>query len=117
MKIKEAKYKTVMRKQSEQVAPEVYGCDHCKNVITRGTSAGGKHRSYLEANIFSNSQETTRMEFCSWLCCLLGLEKVETDYFISLPYLIYDEDQGGIRAADFFNAMRQFAAGESKEKP
>jgi hypothetical protein len=108
MKIKEAKYKSVMRRTQVLVKEEVFGCDHCRKPITLGATANGKHRSYLQITIFKNGEESRRQEFCSWLCCLRGLEKVDTDYFVSLPYLIYDDPQEGIRAKDFFSAVRKY---------
>ena len=109
MKIKEAVYKAVKRECRELVEPEVYGCDCCKKPINMGLS--GKHRAHLEATVFRNNQEAEHMHFCSWPCVLKKLPKVKTDYFISLPYLTYDgPEEKGMRAKDFFKAVKQFAA-------
>jgi hypothetical protein len=83
------------------VSDEEYGCDVCRKPINRD----GQTRQHLSANVFHNGEVTTRLEFCSWKCCIQGLRKVKTDYFVALPYLHYDEKQKGIRAKDFFAEM------------
>jgi hypothetical protein len=86
---------------------EEYGCDECKKPIQRDVK--GSHHTYLKADIFRQGGATGHLEFCSWTCCLKGLKKVRTDYFVSLPYLIYDDqDAKGLRAKDFFAAVRAF---------
>lgn len=85
---------------------EEYGCDACKKPINMGNSENGKHRGHLEAVVFRNNQESERLHFCSWRCCIAKLKKVKTDYFVSLPYLTFDETTPGLRAKDFFSVMR-----------
>lgn len=104
MKIKKAQYKEVMRKTQVIVKDEVYGCDECRKPINRG----GEQRQYLQATVFKHNVEARHLEFCAWKCALKGLSKVKTDYFIGLPYLHYDDHQHGIRAKDFFDAIKAF---------
>lgn len=110
MIVKEAKYRKVRRVVREQISPEVYGCDCCKKAINMGLS--GKHRAHLELTVFFNgARESERMQFCSWRCVLKKLPTIKTDYFISLPYLTFDgPEEKGMRAQDFFSAMRSIAA-------
>lgn len=110
MKIKDAVYATCgeCKRQHEQISPEEYGCDECMQPINRG--ARGNHLSLLQATAHRTEGAPKDYEFCSWVCCLKGLSKVKTDYFITLPYLTYDEDQPGLRAQDFFAAYRQIDA-------
>jgi hypothetical protein len=101
MKVREATYKSCKscHTRLKMVRDEAYGCDECRKEIDmdkRGTD-------YLEARIFSKNHETIGMQFCSWRCCLRGLKKVKSDYFVSLPYLHYDE---GILAKEFFKLMK-----------
>lgn len=108
MKIKEATYKSVTRKMRVLVKDGVYGCDECKRPINRGLGHKG-NRQYLQASVFNRTTDSAgTLEFCTWKCCLKGLGKAKSDYFISLPYLTYDEEQKGIRAQDFFDAVRAF---------
>lgn len=102
MKIKEATYKTCKGCGSKsRLTDESYGCDECRKPIDRG----GQERQYLQATVFKHDVESRQLEFCSWKCCLKGLRKVRTDYFVSLPFLHYDERQKGVRARDFFAAI------------
>ena len=105
MKIKEATYHTCPTcDDRRRVTDDAYGCDECRKPI----DFGGKQRMYLQADVFRNSKPTQGLQFCSWKCALNGLKKVKSDYFVSLPMLHYDDHQKGIRAKDFFDAVRAF---------
>jgi hypothetical protein len=110
MKIKEAKYKSAMRRTRVLVREEEYGCDQCKKPINRGNLGPKGNRQYLQATVFQDrgTSNAANLEFCSWKCCLKGLAKVKSNYFVSFPYLHYDEEQKGIRAQDFFVAAKAF---------
>ena len=110
MKIKEAQYKSEMREARVMVSDDVYGCDECKKPINRAELGPKGSRQYLQAQVFSRHDRdgAKSLEFCSWKCCLKGLSKAKTDYFVSLPYLHYDETQKGIRSSDFFAAVKAF---------
>ena len=83
---------------------DVYGCDTCRKKIDMNK----KDTEYLEATVFRTSGESAQhMHFCSWRCVLQGISKVKSDYFISLPFLHFDNDTSkGLRAKDFFALMR-----------
>ena len=100
MKIKDAQYKQVVKTVNERVSQDVYGCDNCKKVIDFNL----KDVESLEATVFKHAgnTESNRLEFCSWKCCIVRLRKVKTDYFISLPFLSFDNKQNGLKAKDFF---------------
>lgn len=105
MKIKEATFNACPTcDHKTRATDEEYGCDVCKKPI----DYGGQQRQYLKADVFRRDKETQSLEFCSWKCALQGLKKVKTDYFISLPFLHYDDHQKGIRAKDFFDAIKAF---------
>lgn len=93
----------------KRVADEVRGCDVCKRVFD-------DDGPMLSADIFNKGDaggsRVSCIDACSWTCALKALAKVECDYFVSLPYLHYDDDETpeGARAQDFFEAIKQFAA-------
>lgn len=88
----------------KRISEEQRGCDVCKKVF-------GEDESYLSADIFRRDSEgSERIDCCSWSCALKGIASIKTDYFVSLPYLHFDEDTAkGQRASDFFAAIRTFA--------
>lgn len=88
MIIKQAKYKTKMVKQRVMVSGEVNGCDCCREEIRDYPNEPGR----LEVTVFqhADSAEYKHLHYCSWKCVLAALPKLQTDYFISLPYLYYD---------------------------
>lgn len=94
-----------------RTAGEEYGCDECKKPI----NVGAPEREYLSATVFSMLDKSRDLQFCSWRCALAGLSKVQCEHFISLPYLTYDTAQPGVRASDFFEALK--ARSEPQEQP
>jgi hypothetical protein len=103
--IKEAEFATCGECGSRRrVADEVRGCDVCKKVFA-------DEEPYLSADIFrKDTNGAERLDCCSWICAFNGLRSIETDYFVSLPYLHYDEDTPvGQRAIDFFEALDHHA--------
>ena len=79
------------------VAEDVYGCDLCKKEMDM--ISGNR----LDVQIFHNGSEATEHKhFCSWQCVLEFIPAITTDYFVTLPYLQYDDDTPkGQRAKDF----------------
>ena len=80
-------------------------CDKCKKDL--GLNDCGEH---LEVKIFYQDQnnqrkETDHLQFCSWKCCIKFLPKIKSDYFVTLPYLHYDNRKKGLTAKDFFEAI------------
>jgi hypothetical protein len=89
---------------------ESFGCDGCKKPIDdRLNNRDSQNRHYLEVRVFSNDDsETKHLQFCSWKCVLKTLPKINTDYFITLPYLTFDNPlEKGIRAQDFFREIKK----------
>lgn len=59
--------------------------------------------------MFHHGGESQAMQFCCWQCVIEMLPKLKTDYFISLPFLHFDEEStAGVRAQDFFKAISKF---------
>jgi hypothetical protein len=81
---------------------ETYGCDECGKPI----NFPNIERNFLEMAVFSHTEETKHFQFCSWKCCLKKGKKLKPDYFISLPYLSFDEKQKGLRAEDFWRLVK-----------
>lgn len=82
------------------VQDEVCGCDNCKKVIDFNA-----HDPYLEAIIYKRAGEADHLHFCSWECTLKKLRTVRCDYFIQLPFLLFDEDRERIQAKDFWKLI------------
>lgn len=101
MLLRERKYNTCKSctQRTTLVCDESYGCDQCRKEIDMQK----KGVEYLEATIFNHDDQTTRLQFCSWKCCLKKLKTVKSDYFVSLPYLHYDS---GILAKEFFKLVK-----------
>ncbi len=100
MIIKSAKYKKVKVEVPIEVSPEVYGCDNCEREIK-------EDKGKLDISIFVHDQDNSREQFfCCWKCLLEYLPEIKCDYFITLPYLHYDEKQKGIRVEDFLKLIK-----------
>jgi hypothetical protein len=84
----------------KRISDDVYGCDECRAVID-STS-----RQYLDPVVHRHDATPERLQFCSWACCMKGLRKVKTDYFVSLPMLLFDEKTPGLRPQDFFAELK-----------
>lgn len=87
------------------VKNEEYGCDTCKTNIDY--LSGGEDREYLEVTVFHNNGETERLQFCSWACVLDKLKTLKTDYFISLPYLMFDSSVKSLGVEGFWAAIKE----------
>lgn len=78
-----------------------YGCDGCgKPIDALLEQSNIRRREYLELSVH-NWESSSRLQFCSWKCVIRGLRKVESDYFVVLPYLHYDDAAKGQRVSDF----------------
>jgi len=99
MKIKDAVYEEVMVEQRREVSPEQYGCDECKILISNFPNEDNR----LELTIFHNVKDNVEyLHFCSWDCLFKYMPKVETDDFVSLPFLYFDSTDNGLRSAKRF---------------
>jgi len=88
MLIKEATYENVMVETRKRVSDDVFGCDCCEKEIKEYPN----ENSRLELTVFKgNSDDAEHLHFCSWECVLKQLPKIKTDYFISLPFVYFDE--------------------------
>jgi hypothetical protein len=91
----------------KQVQAEAFGCEACGKPIDMALTPHGSH-GYLEVTRFhlDCGRDADRLRFCSWACVFAVLPTIACDHFISLPFLLYDETQPGLRARDFFAAQR-----------
>src|SRR5688572_20129629 len=96
MLIKEAKYKKVRKIVKVMVSDEVYGCDCCRKPID-------EKKSYLRPSVFSHTEQPDAVSYqlCSWKCFAKWIKSIQTDYFVSLPHLSFDEKTIGLRVTDF----------------
>lgn len=95
MKTKEAKYKKVRVTQRIEVSPAVYGCDECRKEIKDYPN----ENSRLEVTAHSHDVGSENLHFCSWKCVLKHIPKIKCEYFVSLPFLYFDERNGKDRSA------------------
>lgn len=113
MIIKQTKYKKCKScGRSSFVSGPVYGCDCCGKEFTEE----GRLEGSLQASVFyADLKETSNFHYCSWKCCLKHLKTVKTDYFISLPYLLFDERKNGAcSAAAFFKELKNTTTKKKK---
>jgi hypothetical protein len=104
---KEHKCKTCGHTKHEEVTPDHWVCDECKRPM------GSLH---LDATVFTKTQigASRKIGACSWACMIAALRRVRSTYFVSLPYLYYDDDMPeGCLAKDFWLAIRPDAEKES----
>jgi hypothetical protein len=83
----------------QRTAPPQLGCDYCQKPIA---ADGGLAITVF----FKDGGDTVDYYFCSWQCLFDKLPSIETDYFIDLPKLSFDEDTPGQTVADFWKAAR-----------
>ena len=94
----------------EMISDEEYGCDNCGKSINDDDS--GESHNYLDATTHSTNGSSEHIHCCSWECMLNVLKRCETDYFICLPYLTYDEPRRELSVAGFWDAISHFCGGE-----
>lgn len=88
----------------KRVGDDVRGCDVCRKEFSE------KEGPPLNFTVFRSQEKSEDIDCCSWLCALTALRNVESDYFVSLPYLYFDSDvPEGARAQDFFTAIEQLS--------
>ncbi|MFX0198384.1 MAG: hypothetical protein ACFFCW_19875 [Candidatus Hodarchaeota archaeon] len=108
MKLKETKWETCTQcgRNLKIVQEESYGCDWCKKPIDDLlNSANQKHADYLELQVFHINHETEHYQFCCWACMFKKLKTIKTDYFISLPFLTFDQKTKGQTVEDFWRCI------------
>ena len=90
----------------ELVADEVHGCDQC-----------GKELSQVDADVLEltnfrmdgDESVGTAYHLCSWICTLRKLRNIQSNYFVELPILRFDDVGGSINATALWQAIRQIA--------
>ena len=104
MIVKEAEYKSVQVTQRKCISEAVYGCDECGAEIKNYPNEDSR----LEVDVFNNEKDTSvdHLHFCSWDCVLKHIPKIDSDYFVSLPYLYYDS-RGNRSANRFIEIINQ----------
>lgn len=112
MLIKDTQYKKCGEcSRTESISEPIYGCDTCKAEIDLNrSSSSGKGSGYLKVTVFHEESSTQNLEFCSWDCFFAKVPKIKSDYFMSLPYLMFDETDNKINAKGFFRAAKKFGS-------
>lgn len=97
--LKEAVWETCSHCDSrKRISDAQRGCDTCKKIFA-------DDEAFLQFTVFSHDDDAYEVDSCSWNCALTALGKVETDYFVTMPMLHYDDMPEGARAQDFFTAI------------
>ena len=95
------------------VKDEEYGCDVCKTNIDY--LSGGDDREFLEIQVFYDEDDrVSRFQLCSWACVFEKLKTVKTDYFISLPYLMFDSNIKSLGVEGFWAAIKNESINTTK---
>ena len=75
------------------VSHAVCGCDCCRKQISEENKLGITVFYNNEELIKNNTgRDTDSFEFCSWTCIFEYLPKIETDYFMTFPHVIFQKD-------------------------
>ena len=110
-RIKEATYEKCGECGATQydklITPQVIACEFCGRECPMDLGPE-RERQYLDVTVFHTVEQADHIAFCNWTCALKGLKKIKTNYFVNLPYLHYDTTIKGIRASDFWKAVREF---------
>ena len=79
----------------------IYTCDGCGKVVDE---------QWLTVSVFQKDEVdgVQSIHCCSWRCLLRKLAMVDTDYFVVLPYLHFDDVPEGQRVSDFWDAVREW---------
>jgi len=108
MIIKEREYKVCPECGDKKlVKEEKYGCDNCEKPIDFDKQ--DEEREHLDITVFykDESCEAKHLHFCSWRCVFEKLKTINTDSFISLPYLSFDMVNREMGAEGFREALRR----------
>ena len=99
-----------MKKVYVSQTPDILGCDKCKKQLTNSPP--------LEVVVFYNDEKLMKKEstdglqseryiFCSWKCVAKFIPTIKTDYFVNLPYIMYDnKSEKGMRVDDFLKILK-----------
>ena len=86
------------------ISSDRYSCDECGALMHLDTKG---EQDFLDLTVFHNKKPTRTIQCCSWECILKKVRRVRTDYFISLPFILFDGKVDGCRAKDFFAAINK----------
>lgn len=96
-----AVYEEIEKKVRTKVSEDIYGCDHCEVTI----DMNDRDSRVLGLDVFTHTGgDTEKLIFCSWPCVLQHLPTIECDYFISLPFVSFDE-KGKCGAKEFLKLI------------
>ena len=84
-----------------------YFCDGCDKLLIDEYQNRDDAEDFINITIHNKSGPAIRHEYCSWKCCLKHLRTLDSDYFISMPFLQYDNVSDGTRASDFFALLKE----------
>ena len=105
MIIKESEYKVCKEcKHTKLIKDEEYGCDTCGTNIKFLDS--GDDVEYLDITVHHQNDNTNRLHFCSWACVFEKLRTIKTDYFISLPFLMFNTNVKSLGVEGFWAAIK-----------
>lgn len=90
----------------ELVRDEAYGCDACGMEIDLSAK---RNNNYLDITVFRHDTESEpqHLHYCSWKCLFDALPKIRTDYFVSLPYISYDDKSKRTGKNAFFAELKK----------
>ena len=95
-----AVYEEVEKKVRSRVSEDIYGCDRCEVTI----DMNDKDSRYLAIDVFGQGEGSEKHIFCSWSCALQFLPTIECNYFISLPFVSFNE-KGKCGAKEFLKLI------------
>jgi hypothetical protein len=111
MKLKDREWATCecCKQRTKVVQEESFGCDYCQEPID--DLMDNKDSNPLDVTVFYNDDRPVKhLHFCSWRCVFGILPSIETDHFLTLPYLSFGpEMSSGQTPADFFEAMLEWS--------
>ena len=92
------------------IQEESYGCDGCgKSIDDLLASPNTQRHEYLGLTIhFQSKKPAEYLQFCSWRCVIKRIRTIQTDYFVTLPFLHFERDvMTGQGVKDFLKCVRK----------
>ena len=84
-----------------------YFCDGCGKLVLTEFQDREDVDDFLTITVHNSSGRTEGHEYCSWRCCIKHLKTLNSDYFISMPFLHFDDVSKGTKASDFFALIKE----------
>ena len=86
--------------QTEKIQEEKFGCDWCRTELTA--------KYPLEITVFySGDKEAEEIHLCSWKCVAAVLPTIQTERFLTLPYVNFDNQTEGQTVKDLLALLGQ----------